>query len=282
MCIHKINCLTDQLGQTLEPLEFIDQSQDSCDYIELTGNDSWYSSKNDLLTLQLNIRGLVNKQEDLLKLINMIAGRQKLDVIMLQETWITQSNYVLVKLPGYKHNFMNRVGRMGGLVSVFVSKEISSRKLNNLCLNENHFECCMVELQLLNRKMYVGSIYRPPNTNINKFNFKFKWLVKEISKTNADYILGMDHDLNFLKSQRHSKTQEFLENILMSEMIPCIMRPTHITQNSATLIDNILISRKIYAEAKCGILLSDISDHFPCIMTWPNVLRSKSDSIIIN
>ena len=282
MCVHPNSKGRDQLGQTLHKLDFIDQTQDTCDYIDLTDNDPWYSNKNDLLSLQLNIRGLINKQEDLLGLINTIAGKQKIDVITLQETWITQSNIFQVNLPGYKHYGIHRVGCKGGGVSVLISKELTSRIKENLCLNKAHIECCVVEVQLPNKSLYVGSVYRPPNTDINKFCSDFSALMNKLKKAKADLIIGTDHNLDFLKSDKHSQTQNYLEQILESELIPCITRPTRITKSSATLIDNILISRQIYGNCKCGIILSDLSDHFPCIMSWPDVIRNKKDFITIN
>ena len=282
MCVHPNSKGRDQLGQTLHKLDFIDQTQDTCDYIDLTDNDPWYSNKNDLLSLQLNIRGLINKQEDLLGLINTIAGKQKIDVITLQETWITQSDIFQVNFPGYKHYGIHRVGHKGGGVSVLISKELTSHIKENLCLNKAHIECCVVEVQLPNESLYVGSVYRPPNMDINKFCSDFSALTNKLKKAKADLIIGTDHNLDFLKSDKHSQTQNYLGQILESELIPCITRPTRITKSSATLIDNILISRQIYGNCKCGIILSDLSDHFPCIMSWPDVIRNKKDFITIN
>ena len=57
------------------------------------------------MALQFNIQGLLNKQGELLKLINKIAGNKKIDVVMLQETWLTKTNCTLVNIPRYKHIF---------------------------------------------------------------------------------------------------------------------------------------------------------------------------------
>ena len=49
------------------------------------------------------------------------------------------------------------------------------------------------------------------------------------------------------------------------------MRPTRITKNSATLIDNIYISNQLNYKFDSCILLSDISDHMPSLtIIWQN------------
>ena len=58
-------------------------------------------------------------------------------------------------------------------------------------------------------------------------------------------ILSMDHNVNLLKIIKHKQTAEFLESILDLNLIPTIMRPTRITNMSATLIDNMFISDKL-------------------------------------
>ena len=136
-----------------------------------------------------------------------------------------------------------------------------------------------MEIQLLNIKLTVCTAYRPPNTNEKKFNAAFLKLLDCIKKRSKYSLIGLDHNLDLLKSDSHKLTQLFLENILSTSHVPCITRPTRITKSSATLIDNILVSREIYNSINCGIVLSDLSDHFPCVMTWPNIIKNKKDSI---
>ena len=48
---------------------------------------------------------------------------------------------------------------------------------------------------------------------------------------------------------------------------------------SANLIDNIIVSRDIYVAFDTAIIISDISDHFPCIAKWSKVIKNKKSSI---
>ena len=54
-------------------------------------------------------------------------------------------------------------------------------------------------------------------------------------------------------------------------MLPVITKPTRITDTSATLIDNILISSKLQQAYYSGIIISDMSDHLPTVIKLTNV-----------
>ena len=45
---------------------------------------------------------------------------------------------------------------------------------------------------------------------------------------------------------------------------PCIMKPTTLTTNTVTFIDNILMSLDLYDRQKSCVVINNISDHLPC------------------
>ena len=222
MCLQRLHDLTDNLGNRLESVDFINNDKDTCDYIEVTNNDSWPCEVNDLVVFQLNIPGLLNKQGDLQKLINRAAGKNKIDIVLLQETWLTNSNCHLVCIPGYKHIYNHRTGRNGGGVSILISNELTSRRCDDLCLNEATLECCCAEIKLPKQKLLVSSIYHPPNISAPSFNIKFEKLFPQMMKKQSSCIIGSDHNLDLIKSQQHRPTQDFLENVLHHGLIPCV------------------------------------------------------------
>ena len=87
-------------------------------------------------------------------------------------------------------------------------------------------------------------------------------------ETCKDSIIGMDHNLNFLKQTTHMVTDNFISMMLESGSFPCITRPTQVTKTTTTLIDNIFLSYKLYKNMKCSIIMHDISDHFPSICVF--------------
>ena len=61
-----------------------------------------------------------------------------------------------------------------------------------------------------------------------------------------------------------------MEYNLEINMLPVITKPTRITDTSATLIDNILISSKLQQAYHSGIIISDMSDHLPTVIKLKN------------
>ena len=75
----------------------------------------------------------------------------------------------------------------------------------------------------------------------------------------------MDHNLDLLKCHLHEPTKPFHYSLFELGLFPTITRPTRITQTTATLIDNIFVSKKLYQTFDSCIILNDISDHLPML-----------------
>ena len=82
---------------------------DTCDYIKLEDVSTLNVTERDLLFLQLNIRGLISKQSDISKLIqNCTNSEKKIDVVLLCETWVTNTTKNLIRIPGYNYVGLER------------------------------------------------------------------------------------------------------------------------------------------------------------------------------
>ena len=77
--------------------------------------------------------------------------------------------------------------------------------------------------------------------------------------------MGMDHNFDLLKMGIHKHTRTFLEDLVDKNIMPTITHPTCITQNTATLIDNIFESEKLQKSFESAVVLDDISDHLPTL-----------------
>ena len=92
MCLTpKIDLPTDRLGHAI--VDFgdvgLNHANDVCDYISHEELHTIKSTTNDLIILQLNIRGLISKLSSLSALINSCSSENKVDVILLCETLLT-------------------------------------------------------------------------------------------------------------------------------------------------------------------------------------------------
>ena len=114
--------------------------------------------------------------------------------------------------------------------------------------------------------MPVGSIYRPPNTNVGDFIDSYQVLGEKLHRF-KNVLIGLDHNLDLLKNSTHSLMQQFLEATLDAHLIPVITKPTRVTHSSATLINNILIKSDHCETHRGNIIITNISDHYPSMVT---------------
>ena len=109
----------------------------------------------------------------------------------------------------------------------------------------------------------LGVIYRPPNTNISRFNEKINCIMDVIKKKKSCYMMG-DYNINIMNYETHSLTGEFVDVMSSNAFMPLITRPTRVTATSANLIDNIFTNNfENFRDYFQGILVTDISDHYP-------------------
>ena len=124
--------------------------------------------------------------------------------------------------------------------------------------------------------------YRPPNANYKVFIQEYTALLKKIKKLKRHkIILGIDHNLDFLKTHLHKPTNQFLEKNLELDLVPSISKPTRITRKTATLIDNVLISQSLQTQMRPYIRVEDISDHLPILIVLRDLNKSVRGSNLI-
>ena len=148
-------------------------------------------------------------------------------------------------------------------------------------MHEN--ECITIDITLKNGDhCLVSSMYRPPNENVQSFLGCYNSILCQMKKENPKVIIiGLDHNLDLLKSTQHSLTNEFVQSNLDFSLIPTITRPTRITQSSTTLIDNIIVSQNLCGSFVSSVLINDISDHLPTACVIPALITSKKGPVTI-
>ena len=251
---------------------------DTCDYV--------YSLKgvgaDDLVVLQLNIRGLTSKISALTNFLNSCVEERPPDVVLLSETWLTADS-PQVRIPGFDFVHHDRVHKRGGGVGILISKKLRFRECNNITSSLVENECITIEVdQKSKERCILSSMYRPPNVDIQCFQSCYISLLCEMKKSQSKFIVvGLDHNLDFLKSATHNGTSQFIQHNLDFNLIPTITRPTRITKSSATLIDNIIVSQSLCGSYVNSILVDDISDHMPSACVIKSLKRASKDPLII-
>ena len=85
----------------------------------------------------------------------------------------------------------------------------------------------------------VGTIYRPPDENVTDFLDSLRKLLSTTVRENKIcYVMG-DFNLDLLRHEQHAITGEFVELMFLHLLYNMITKPTRITPNTTSLIDNI-------------------------------------------
>ena len=116
-------------------------------------------------------------------------------------------------------------------------------------------------------------------------------LLTYANPSKTKFVCG-DFNIDLLKQETHTGTKRFLECMNGQGLYPLIVRPSRITTNSCTLIDNIFTNPINYS-ADIGLLITDISDHLPIFVlckykleknnskTFRNVRSLKEDNVLM-
>ena len=251
---------------------------DNCDYIYHIDN----VQNDDFVVIQTNVRGILSKQSLLMNLLENSVKNRIPDVVLISETWLTPTSPTPV-IPGYNFVHQCRQDKKGGGVGILVSNKLRYTELVDLTSNMSENESISIEIVLRSgKKCIVSSMYRAPNTTPSAFQGCYESLLFAMKKSNPhSIIVGLDHNLDFLKSAKHTGTNDFIHSNLDMGMIPTINKPTRITKSSATLIDNIIVSENLCGSYHSNVLINDMSDHMPTICILDSLKATKKESLNI-
>ena len=263
-------------------LGFNDVLEDSCNYVDLSETELYPVSPDSLNMIQLNARGVLGKQDQIKLLLKELRKTCNLHAAFLVETWLTNKNTKRFKIPGYNFIGCHRKCKQGGGVGILLAQHLEYRERPDLKLSAPDFETVVIELKTSGDSIMLCSMYRPPNSNVKEFvkNYQ-RFLGKFTPKQMQRLIIGLDHNLNLLKHDQHTATHDFIEVNLEKDLMPTTTKPTRITRSTATLIDNIIIGSTLQANYDSNIIISDLSDHFPCFLSIGNQNLFKKKPKII-
>ena len=154
--------------------------------------------------------------------------KRKPDIIICSETWL-KIPPKQIRLDVYDFIGNNRKHKKGGGVGIFVSIALKHRARKELHVEGKCMENITTEIMCNSQNILVGSLYRPPNTNHKEFLKHYTDHLAKIKQENKDIILGVDHNLDYLKSDLHKPTAAFISLNIENDLISCITRPTRIT-----------------------------------------------------
>ena len=227
------------------------------------------------LLAHFNIRS-INRNFDKLRLLLENPNQKSCSVIGLTETWLNSNISHLFSLPGFEFVYRNRHKRVGGGVGLYISKKLKHIIQEEISITSDVVESLFIELMNPHGKnILIGVIYRPPRSNFNDFLTSLQDLVQNPNILNKDVFLMGDFNIDLMKCNSQNNSQEFIETLMSASFLPLISKPTRVASQSATLIDNIFCN--VLPLPESGIVLSDITDHYPIFAQVPIKLTKQNN-----
>ena len=199
---------------------------------------------------------------------------RKFDIICLTESWLTaQDNLHDYDMEDYEIVNMNRYNKRGGGVMMYISKTIKYKLVKSMSeAIDTLYECVTIEIETAKGKnTLLTCMYRAPGSNIESFLEYLDNLIQQVN--NKNFFLVGDFNINLTHYETHSGTKNFMDTLFSYGIRPLINKPTRITVDSSTLIDNIFTNS--LDEFDSGIFINDISDHLPIFTVFPKDIHVK-------
>lgn len=194
-------------------------------------------------------------------------------IVAISETWLKENKEFNFVLEGYDGNYVNRENKTGGGVALYVHKSVKYSQVKSLSLTiSDILECITIEIYCEKKKNIILScIYRSPGSNIETFT---EWMEKSFSISNKTLFICGDFNIDLMNPNKHAVTDEFVNRMYSMSLFPAITRPSRITSNSATLIDNIFTNKIEYVKFS-GLMICDITDHLPVFTIYEDNYKNK-------
>ena len=240
--------------------EFFDSINVNCKYYTESCFVNDISKIDGLSIIHLNCRSIRKKFNTMVDLLQSL--KKDFDVIAISETWEDcndcNNEYVML---GYDSFFISRINKGGGGVAIFAKTNLNAKIIDSASFSINEIiDCVSIQIETIEKKIFVSCIYRPPNRNLTDFISQIECLLQKY-RNKTLFIVG-DMNINILQYINHEDTNAFLNLMYSNGLYPLITKPTRITEKSATLIDNIF-TNECQLITKSGVLICDVSDHLP-------------------
>ena len=230
-----------------------------------------------LSLFHLNIRSFSKHRNELQVQLNSLG--KPFNVLCLTEIGQNNIESSAAFFKGYKLQYDPATTIRGG-AAILLGPEVNlvtERKdlaLKGTHISDNNYliENSWAEIRVpgIEGNVIIGCIYRHPKGRVDLFTEEFEKTCQKISKEGKLCFVAGDFNINAL-NRSHPHTVNYVNTILSENFIPHITVPTRLTENTATLIDNILVKhgKKLTdSDILAGNLYCDISDHLPNFLLY--------------
>jgi hypothetical protein len=191
----------------------------------------------------------------------------KYDIIVLVETFLTESTAQLYELEGYSHDFIFRKGRKGGGISVYSRNDISVNVCETLCELTDTHEQLIAKIKIPNSLSFtLAALYRIPGKPISTFNEHIKEnLFQKFKKSDKVICIG-DFNVNLINLNSLKPQENEFINIMKENGFKMQITGEPTRYPSKTLLDNCFVNFES-GSSSC-VINFPISDHLPILYAF--------------
>ena len=197
------------------------------------------------------------------------------EIIILVETWLTNSDQDSAFIDGYSCKHIVRPGVSGG-ASMYYKCHLNVTVLDDLCVCNNFIEINSIKLKTNRRTIYILGIYRPHSGSVEGFIDQLGIILNKIPNVSCkNVILLGDMNINLLNtSTNHVRCLiDFMQSMYFVPTIKCATR-YDVFHDSSSLLDHIWLNCS-NMELNCGVILTDLTDHYPIFL---NIKTNMSEN----
>ena len=183
--------------------------------------------KDKFSVVHYNVQSITNKI-DILE-----SELSNFDIICLTETWLDErTSNDTISLNEYNLYRRDRAGDNHGGICVYTKQNVHSRRRQDIELP--NIECLWIEVSTHNKKILLGTFYRPPNSTQDALT-SIEDSISLAYDTNIQNILITgDFNLDVLKSSSNKKVFDLCQHFSLYQLIN---EPTLHTESSSSIID---------------------------------------------
>ena len=239
-------------------------------------------SKNNFSLINFNIRSCRQNFASFIAFLSTYFTILKLSVVVLCETWLSESSDCGFDLPGYSQVNLYRNNHGGG-IKAYCNNDYKIELVNFLTFLNNVIEVLSFYVIGNNFKYLMIAIYRPPSSCPRMFNDILINQILSRIPLNTDVIITGDINFNLFNPLNLNYITEYINNLLSFNLFPVITRPSKININNITsrftLIDHIWANFKSGINHVSGVIHNCITDHFPVFYSFQLLNRISAKTI---
>nr|XP_053631763.1 uncharacterized protein LOC128688067 [Cherax quadricarinatus] len=233
----------------------------NCHYYTASQANTLLSVSKNITVFNYNVRSLSKHYDDLIGLLKSLNAT--ITFIILTETWFIQELTDIFTIPGYTAIHNCRPDQSGGGTAIYYSDELECMKSTNVQDENGKYIIAAFKSRTLKKPITVGTVYRLPHTNTYTFSSNLRNMIIESELNKHHLILTGDFIINLIQAT-DPPVADFTNTVNNSLLLSSIMKPTRISETSASLFDHIWTNT--ISPLQAGIITDNTTDHYPTFL----------------